>query len=134
MAVLSKFRARWSPLYIVILVVLGYIVYITVNIEQTPPDGAPTPQELASEATQSIAANDVDRFSRLLDYPTRERHDFAENYLTQLHAVPASSPVTVSYPGEDQVEISTNRYQYRLKITQNDKGNWELSLLPPTLS
>lgn len=130
----NKLQFKWSPLYLVILLVLGWITYITINISLTPPDGSETPNALTSDLAESIQTHDVDRLSRLLDYPPRDRHDFADQYLSELDS--GSTPVTVTPKGDDLVEFSGTSntgqlYRYTMRITQDDHQQWLLTFLPP---
>ena len=123
-------QARWTPLYLVVIGVLLWVGYVTVTVARTPPDGATTPQELAQSATKAVAANDGDGFSKLLDYPTSDRHEFADDYMSTLKAG-GDGAVEFSYEGKDIIAVTTDRGRYPLRIQQDGGGRWVVSFLPP---
>ncbi|MFP5022410.1 hypothetical protein [Pseudonocardia phyllosphaerae] len=130
----SRRHLRWTPLYLVPLVVLAWVVYLCVMIADEPVDGAGSPRELATEATAAVANGDADGFSRLIDYPSSESGDFASEYLDALHSAAGGTPVEIRDLDDSTAEVRAGGERYRLHIAQNDDGRWQLSFAPPVAS
>lgn len=117
------------------VVVVAWLVWITVSIGQQSRPGAPSLAALATGTQQAINHRDAEALGPLLDYPSKDGPDFAQQYIDALGPTPETVVVSpderTSMLGVRGQTPAGGPYSYVLRAKRSDDGQWLVSFLPP---
>ncbi|WP_433269046.1 hypothetical protein ACQPZF_05860 [Actinosynnema sp. CS-041913] len=126
---------RRTLVYVSVVLVVGWLTFLTISTGRAPDPGAASPHELAETFERSLRDRDAETLGRMIDLPFSEQAAFAEGYLEELSRVDASE-ISVALDGGQPPSVSVRvatgdgrTIEYRQRIGSSG-DRWKISLVP----
>jgi hypothetical protein len=108
--------------------VLAWIAFITLQIHQQPPPGAPSPEELSRAYESALNAHDADQVTPLLGAPVVGNKDVAKYLVAEPHEGRLHVSVVV-LDGGTFLAVADDTGRTIEYPTAQDGGHWQVNPL-----